>query len=125
MEIGKELATELLKIVKNTKDFVVEQAPDVVRQLVQWKIYENTLCILFAGGFIAMCVWALLKLKAKVEAKDSRYDWNDPECGMPAIMLIIGGLTLTVWLCDSAFELVKVGFAPKIFLLEYLAKLVK
>ncbi len=41
MEIGKELAKELLTTLQSTKQFVLDQAPDVLQQVIKYYFWES------------------------------------------------------------------------------------
>jgi hypothetical protein len=109
MEIGKELAQELITLLKSTKDFVVEQAPDIARQILAWELYTSMVWAAICVLAIVLCVFSMC---------------NSDDEG------VIGGgffVTLVSLICFGIqiSDIIKVKVAPKIFLLDYLMGIVK
>jgi hypothetical protein len=106
-------------------DWLYEQAPDVVNQLLAWKAVESALYFIL---FVALIIVPLVYVRPKLVKM-----WNENEsfedgqiaifiagCAVSIISLGVGLgniLDETAWL--------KILIAPKVFLLEYLASLVK
>lgn len=117
-QIGKDFALELLNALKSTKLFVIDQAPDVLKQLVHWKLADNSLMVLVSTALF--CIVIKYAKKFWKQTEDDGAAQGVIILTSIVFSLIVGGLFL-----NSLFNLVQVLFAPKIFLLEYLAKLVK
>ncbi len=117
-------AEKLLKLLTDSiaqgKDFVLEQAPDVVQQLLLYKRIEYTfyavLLILIMGVVTYICV------------KGFNVCISKSDTDVLAFLLAVCGfiyLITTPIFCALVTRLIMVYFAPKVFLLEYLASLVK
>jgi len=117
-EIGAELAKELLVMVKQTKSFVLEQAPDVLQQLVKWKIAESMFTIL-CGFLLLAGAWRAYKYCK------SRISNVCDESAFPVGLLGAGCMMIgcgTIY--HNVHSLLQLYMAPKVFLIEYLSRLV-
>lgn len=120
MEITKEIAQELLSTYRAGKDFVIEQAPEVVRQLVVLKqVQFGGICgLIFLAGLFA--VWWGTRPFFKVE--DAKYDPLEPLHIVGAIcggfVALFAGLTFFI---DGLPWIV----APKVAILNYLMGVVR
>lgn len=127
------LATALqiaLDTAKATGTFVVEQAPDVVQQLVLYKTVEYTVwsVIPAVGAVCLSCKAVQLYRKAaeKVKKSSSNFTtvddfsefWFSMLSGSASVILSLIAATHITWL-------LKITLAPKVWLLEYAASLVK
>jgi hypothetical protein len=141
MEISKELAEQVLKMLKETEtavgqaaDFAKMQIPDVINQLVHWKIATSIAGMAISLFFfcIIFYVWKslipkLYKSEAKERDKSKCYFDNTAyQFGTFALWTIgvgslIGG---TIGFCVNLYSLLQLVFAPKIYLIEYLTQLV-
>lgn len=126
MEISKEIAQELFGMLKSTKEFVLEQAPDVAQQIVAYEIaYRTFSAIMWIGMLITLIV-----LTTKWRRWAATDDCPSYEKGGHQVASgILAGLGVTTCLIlmslAGVVPLLKATFAPKVFLLEYLAGLIK
>lgn len=100
----------------NAVEFVQAQAPDLVRQIIVWEIVSDVALIL-------MCITIMLVLY-KLTSKGVKNDWES----LPFIIGfgdIVIGVASFATLIMSAGGLIKAVFAPKLFLIEYVAQLFK
>ena len=120
---------QLLQLLKTTlqegKDFVLEQAPSVVQEIILWGRAINTfgaVASVLAG--IVFSILLVVFIKRFMEAERG-YDWciKDTYCfcmvasGIASVAAVILTLHFTVWS-------LKVWLCPKLYLLEYLGDLV-
>ena len=106
-----EALTNLLQSAVAGKDFVVEQAPDVVQQLLTYTFVYEFALMLVGIGIIVMSYTFANKYAKKSD-------------GMSYLAgLIAGGAGSTLTLANLGW--IKVWLAPKLFVLEYAASLVK
>lgn len=112
MNITEEAAKELLAIVRDSKAFVLDQAPDVAREIILWGTQSSILCIGISFVVLVLC---FLVIRAAV-LRDASGD-----IAVPAIMVggIIGIVALSFFF-DNVFELRKIKVAPKLYLLQTL-----
>lgn len=99
-------------------DFLSAEIPDVIKQLIQWKIAENGFLVFLALAFLIAWVTKLASHFYK------RAEEDEPFC-----VVVIGGWLLSVFcsiivICGS-LELIQLIVAPKVWLIEYAAHLVK
>lgn len=120
--IAKVLETALNGLQK-TGEFVVEQAPDLIRQLLLWNTVEYILFLVFGlmfligGPLTARKVW-------KMSAGSDAYDKGGYYActALSAIIGVMAGVPLVI---HNLCGLLKITLAPKIWLLEYAASLVR
>ena len=128
-ETDKQLAEILkkgLETAEKTGNFIVEQAPDLLRQLLIWKTAEHAIFI--SIGIALLIIFFRWTKKVGREMKENDDDFEDYFMGSIAKMFIaIGYLTAfivgIVMIGDNLQDLIQIVFAPKIYLIEYSAKL--
>lgn len=115
----EELDKALISIIEeaaNVKDFIVAEAPEVIGQLLRWKMTEGLLSFslgtLLAAGTFTIFLYLWLKVKIPDE------DW------ILAMLLLI---PFSIGAIFAAFNLqwLQILIAPKLYLLEYAASLIK
>jgi len=113
-----EVLTGISEGVSQAKDFAVEQLPDVAQQYILFgMVWETTLLALYAT-FIALIAFGLWKL------------WSNDAAGDEAVagLVVFGGFSLVGLLFAFVIQLkpvLLVWFAPKLYLLQGIAGLVK
>lgn len=123
-EVVNEVLSKALEAATATGNFVVEQAPDVVQQLLTYKMFEAaTMSIILALASLVM---------AWLSKKGWKLAWSDSvgsEEGAPilvASILLAASAAISTYVAWSwIMVLAKIILAPKIFLIEYAAQLVK
>ena len=113
----------LLESLRETKTFVLEQAPDVLQQLITWKRVEY-----LVGFALATVLTAVLLRAAWVAGKRAcRSDPHRFDEGQTclAIFATSGSAVTVAWAIGCGYYGLMVWCAPKVFLLLYLASLVK
>lgn len=127
MEIGKELAKQLLTIIQGTKDFVVAQAPDVVRQLVDYQLISAIaygvlgLVFLIGGVFLGK---KFVKMIRDCDDKKKTVTEADIAVGMGSgIGSAVGSLAGFIMVLSNLHDVLLWWLAPKVALLQYLRHL--
>lgn len=124
-EIGKAVAREMLSLLRGTKAFVLEQAPDIMRQVLAWQAAEAAIYLA-----TAIVLFALLPRTYRAAKKgwSEQYD-SSGESGVMAVCastaILVMGFVAVLCAHESIFTLVKIHYAPKVFLIEYFARLVR
>ena len=124
-ETDKQIAEILkkgLEAAEKSGNFVIEQAPDLVKQLITYKTIETSICVLIEITLMYL-IFRYFKYLYKKNNEDSDFI-SDNELHVGAIIITFG---LSIF-CFLAFIgdvsiLIQLIFAPKIYLLEYIAKL--
>lgn len=127
--MNEQLQNQLAEVVKkaleagqNAADFAALHAPDVVAELLRWHFWSNTIAASLA---IAMATvfgyWA-----ARGIAENTKHGYLEPNlAAVGAVFGTIFSLASGIAAIPFAFQALQVAIAPKLFLVEYIAKLVK
>jgi hypothetical protein len=121
--VEKELESalsELMKSILDAKDFALAEAPEVIHQLITYEIASAYAALLFYSALIFLSYKVAFKW-----AKQEDDGWGMPEQKM--ISIVVGSLVSMLSIYGVALNiavLMKLHLAPKVFLLEYAAKLV-
>lgn len=129
--VMQDYARELLAWLKEGKDFAVAQAPDLAKQIVGWALVEAVVWCVIMVVTIAI-LWQLhtravrpswkeaLARHKKDYLDDGYIGWVFADIG---IWLAGAFCFITFW--SSVLDAAKVAIAPKVYLVEYLSRLVK
>lgn len=120
-ETDEQLAKILskgLEMATKSGNFIIDQAPDLIQQLIFYKTVENAIQLLI----YIIVMYFLGKMIYKDHIKEDEYIDRDP------IIQIFGGavfifFSISAWFSIS--DLIKLIFAPKIYLIEYISHLIK
>ena len=119
-DLGAQALHDLYQNLTGAKQFVLEQAPDICQQMIAWQV---------AKGCVALSVFTIAAISlvffvrgmAKAEAAD-----KPPEpyaAGIAvSVVLLVAGLATSVIEGGLALQAI---VAPKLYLLERIAALVK
>lgn len=107
--MNEELLKQVTEIIKGTKDFVVSQAPDIVRQ------YLNYYTHLYLFGLVAFGVFLITGTALLAYGLRDGYNRD----GAIVLGAIIFTISLIATIC-TGINYYEITTAPKVFLLEYL-----
>ena len=115
-----EILTKTVKNVGTATDFLLTETPEVIQQLLSWKMAESicitVLSILWAI-FVCTAVFKLFNhLRKKLE------DPYDPEM---AYFSFVGLFLLVPSFASANIDWLQIWIAPKVYLIEYTAALIK
>ena len=115
-----EILKKSLEAAEKTGSFIIEQAPDIIQQLILWKTVQYSASVVI-GVFLLYMLW---KKYSSDKKKTDYYDSEDYflENPMRIIMYFVLG-AIGFSLITGAYSLIQIVFAPKIFLIEYASKL--
>lgn len=123
-ETVNQILTKLIESVTSVQNFVLEQAPDVIQQLLAWNFYSGL--IWGTIGILTSLVLVCVFFKKYLPWTDT-LNYVDKTPGL-IFGAFIFGLFLTisalVGIC-SLTEALKIYIAPKLWLIEYAAQLIK
>lgn len=117
--LGKEAINEILEWAKGAKEFVSEQAPELVREILAWGFWSSAIVAIVC----AILVPVLLVLAYKL-GKDS-LERETPLAFFSCMVLSISCFLCTIALSMNAYQAFYVSIAPRMYLLECLRDLVK
>ena len=122
INVAEQMLLDMIQSVNTAKEFVIEQTPEVITQLLYWKFTISA--IGFVIPLLIAGIWwywfnRFQKVKKEMGYRDEEF------C---EITLLLTGLVVTLLLviftaCN--WEWLQILIAPKFFLLEYAASLVK
>jgi len=117
-EIKEKAMSALSTIIDDVgkiREFTIEQAPDVIQQLILFNRIEYSMYIAMNIVFgIILCIIAKKVIKSDLIEEGLFFTW---------LGLIICGAVSIGLFCDNVEPFLKVWIAPKIWLLEYGANL--
>ena len=116
-----EIAEKLLQWMQSIENLTVEQLPEFANEILQYGFYEN----LFWAVLVPIFLLALVKARKKVYS----YEF---ECPAVADSIYIGytivgcsvGIFAIIGWCFTARAMIKITFAPKLYLLEYVTRII-
>ena len=117
--LGKSAVNEVLEWAKGAKEFVADQAPELVREVLAWGFWSNLILsiMLFLFAFIAVVV--------ALKASKGCLNKETPVCFIIALVTSIGSILLFINGIIFAYEALYVHIAPLMYLIEYLKDLTK
>jgi hypothetical protein len=117
-----DMLTKATSVAGDAKDFVVAQLPDVIRQLLLWKmaesIWECIFPIIVMIGFIIF---------AKQMMKKSNWENGEPNNGYAVISIvgwILTALSFLYFFFSVNITWLQIWLAPKVYLIEYARQMV-
>ena len=126
MEFSKGLAEKGLKYLNQTEEFIAEQVPDYLNQVVQWNFYEcltdGAINIFVIVVCVAVVVFCYKGLKKNIEK-----DGCDMESAAYSSVCVIGLTFLIInlaYLPSNIKGCVKSIYAPKVYLVEYFTRMI-
>ena len=118
-------AERLLGIISDNleqgKEFVVEQAPDVLQQLILLEKTESLLFLSVCVFLFTVCIKIFLKYK-KFTA------WEHNDITWEGVVIVLSGIALFFTTIATVFVVKNylcVWIAPKVFIMEYLGNCLK
>lgn len=124
-ETDKQIAEILkkgLEVAEKSGNFVIEQAPDLVKQLITYKTVETSICVLIEITLMYL-IFRYFKYLYKKNNEDSDFIPENAFHGVGMIITLLIGIFLFFVFINDISNLIQLIFAPKIYLLEYIAKL--
>jgi hypothetical protein len=105
------ILSKALEVATITGEFVIDQAPDLLRQFYLWHILDN-LFFIFVGLLIVLT--AILIFRSFGDRYEDDF-WCDPA---PFFTSVIGCLGIVLTLC-CLHSLIFIWVAPKLYLIKY------
>ena len=124
-ETDKQIAEILkkgLEVAEKSGNFVIEQAPDLVKQLITYKTIETSICVLIEITLMYLIFRYFKYLYKKNNENSDFISDNEFHVGGIIITFVLSLFLFFVFIYDIS-NLIQLIFAPKIYLLEYIALL--
>jgi len=113
-EVKQKLNDTLLGMIDDlakTKDFVIDQAPDVIQQLLVYKFYISIVCLILGLMFGVVVIYSVFKFIG-AEPEDGKVIFGS------AIGFLVGSFAGCGFILEGTAWF-KIWLAPKLYLLEY------
>lgn len=118
-ELLNKFFQTMLDILQDAKSFMEKEIPLVCQEILKYNLYKSVIYSSLCGIAMSLTIYFSYKL-FKFVAKDSPGD--------EAIPIFIGGFVsvfLLIGTISNALEAIQIIVAPRIYLIEYFANLVK
>jgi len=129
-ELAQKANEALIEIINGaiaTKEFVIEQAPDVVEQLLMWHMTMSLVWFSLGALLAASMIWfiaALIRACRENAEEGVIFALMDgTEGGILAAPIILTPISIVVAFANLSW--LQILIAPKLYLIEYAANLVK
>ncbi len=104
------------------KEFILAELPEVVQQLLMWKAAESIVeCLIGITGIVIPLLFVRWQFKNRVKHLKVLSGGGEPIYALNTLLLLPAGIGFSVinlvWL--------QIWIAPKVYLLEYAASLIK
>ena len=124
-KVLSEVVKKALIVAEKTGEFVIEQAPLLLKEFYAWHIFQNIFGIVM-GIIIILISYHLRKLWGKKVDSDHNVSWDEVLLGGYAsdkfgtIMTILLGVIIgTTLILTSVYDLIYIITAPKLYLIHY------
>jgi len=120
----QKVVEKALKVAETTGQFVIEQAPDLINQFLQWHLFRNIIGILIAISIFLMgrylpYLW-LQKEYDKYDADQRFFNrFGDDGAIIGYVLFTVMTLFSFLMLYVKIMNIIKITVAPKIFIIEY------
>lgn len=127
--LQNELARALSEAITSfttVKEFVLTELPDVIVQLLWWAGIESFLTMIFAVVLFYACYKAPILYISWCKKEDTEAEILDVILEHPELSLCVFLIFPLVWaICLFNITWLQILIAPKLYLIEYAAKLVR
>lgn len=120
--MSEVLEAKLVEYLQKTESFVISEAPEFVRQAVNYYFYEHLLTLIVCLFLILFTSLLLLNITKINNCLITKYHWGDSDAGA---VCLIGGIISTLILIGSfvgvfvdILYLIKICVTPNLYLLE-------
>jgi len=108
----KELLSKAIKVAEETGNFVIEQAPDLLREFYVWEVVKLSLIVIFS--LIAFITGVRAYIISERKGEDI-FDFDLLYILTFIFGVPVGGTAFII----SLFELLNILIAPKLYLIKY------
>lgn len=120
-----DLIRELLEIIKGTKNFAIEQAPDVFKQIISYGIIFNAVYLVIGISLLVCAFFSGRKMLSNIKQISYSKDTIKEEAlvflfGFICFFSFLFGAIISV---DHLNPFIKATTAPKVYMIDYLMDL--
>jgi len=116
---------EIIESAVRVKDFTVEQAPSVIQELLRWEMTES----LLTTGFMIFIITIFGLISYKTYQKHGFLNSRSDDVSGPGVVVLLSGIAGAIFgfssFLISDFVWLQILIAPKVYLIEYAAQLIK
>lgn len=109
-----------VKTMSDVVEFGKQQIPEVIHQLLMWNIMKASIWVVLSAVFAIGLVMLVNRYKPALEKVEAGLGICIQICGWLIALLVGGGVFI-----NNLLEAVYIWIAPKVWLIEYAAELVK
>lgn len=128
-DVSAKALTDMAEWVKTTSatvgkasgvvfDWASTQIPDVIRQFLMWRAVEAGLWMAL-GAFLSLLAVTVVILVGK------KTEWEEDATSTACLVALGLGIPGFIMFCSNAFTVAQIWVAPKVYLIEQMAELVK
>lgn len=117
--LANQILLKTISGIESAGDFLKQEIPDVLQQLLMWHLISSLISFTFSIIFILSCLYFVFKTYIPW-LKKGLGDGRELSC----VLFLIPISLLAAWFIES-FVWLKILLAPKLYLLEYGASLLK
>lgn len=108
--------------IKGGKEFVAEQAPQFVKEMLAWYFWESVIWIII--GVVVAIISYIAKRKI-IESLDTKmYNYGESVTMINAIYAVVMAIAFIV-ICSNVMEAVKVKVAPRVVLVDQVKAMIR
>ncbi len=125
--MNEELQKALLNIINDGRAFAASQLPEVLAQILTWRLIESAMWIVGATLWFPFVYFMLKRANSKKDVEGNFFytrcmEMTGPWLACMCVIAIMSCVFFLAILIEPATAL-QVIFAPKVYLIEYAAKL--
>lgn len=117
-----EALLSIINSVGNAKDFVLAEIPDVIQQLLMWHFCRSLIWFLLG---VSMCVGMIVITKKCIKHWDGIIEEMDDAVILPIIFVYAPLVITSILVTALNTTWLQIWIAPKVYLIEYAANLVR
>lgn len=120
--MSEVLETKLVEYLQKTESLVISEAPEFVRQAINYYFYEHLLTFIFCLFITLFTSLLLFNIKKLYKFLTINKDWGDTDASAACIIIFVvssfGLLISSIEACIATLLLMKIYIAPNLYLLE-------
>jgi hypothetical protein len=122
-EVLAEVIKKGLELAQKTGEFVIEQAPDLIKQFYAWSLYQNIFfiilgIIIFLIGRYLPYLWVTDKQEYNNDIKFFRR-WGNGGAFFGWAVFVISGIVSLIMILMSIYDIMYLVTAPKLYIIEH------